>query len=209
MPVESLRPAYRIVTQRLVVRCWNPTDAPLLSTAIAESLEHLQVWMPWAHSEPKDLHQRIDWLRQSRGRFDLGQEFAYGIFNLDETQVLGASGLHSGVGNDALEIGYWIHAHHINQGFATKMAAALVKVAFVIHQVARVEIHCDPANLRSAAIPRKLGFTHEATLRQRVENHEGKKRDSMIWTLFADDYPTSHAATAMMEAYDAIGRKIL
>ena len=27
-------PAYRIHTQRLVLRCWQPTDAPLLKAAI-------------------------------------------------------------------------------------------------------------------------------------------------------------------------------
>lgn len=207
MPVENLSPAYRIHTQRLVVRCWHPGDALLLSTAIAQSLEHLRAWMPWAHEEPKDLQQRMDWLRQSRGKFDLGQNFTYGIFNLDETQVLGGTGLHSGVGNDALEIGYWIHAHHINQGLATEAAAALTKVAFEVNQVARVEIHCDPTNFRSAAVPRKLGFTHEATLRQRVENHEGRKRDSMIWSLFAEDYPTSKAAATVAEVFDGMGKK--
>jgi RimJ/RimL family protein N-acetyltransferase len=205
MTVENLSSAYRIHTQRLVIRCCNPEDAPLLSTAIAQSLEHLKAWMPWAHGEPMDLQQRMNWLRQTRGRFDLGLNFNYGIFNLDETQMLGVTGLHLGIGNDALEISYWIHAHHINQGLATEAAAALTKVAFTVNRVTRVEIHCDPANFRSAAIPRKLGFIHEATLRQRVENHEGSKRDSMIWSLFAEDYPTSKAAAAVIEAFDAMG----
>ena len=48
-----------------------------------------------------------------------------------------------------------------------------------------MEIHCDPANLASAAIPRKLGYTHEATLRRRTHSSDGKVEDSMIWTLFA------------------------
>ena len=208
MAVEKFSPAYRVHTQRLVIRCWEPADAALLSTAIAQSLEHLKAWLPWAHAEPKDLQQRVNWLRQSRGEFDLDQNFNYGIFNLDETQVLGGTGLHTGIGNDALEIGYWIHAHHLNQGLATEAAAALTKVAFTVNQVAQVEIHCDPTNLRSAAVPRKLGFTHEATLRKRVENHEGCKRDSMIWSLFLEDYPSSKVAAAVIEAFDVRGQKI-
>jgi RimJ/RimL family protein N-acetyltransferase len=209
MSTEHLSPAYRIHTQRLIVRCWHPGDALLLSTAIAQSLEHLKVWLPWARAEPKDLHQRVDWLRQCRGEFDLDQNFNYGIFNLGETQVLGAVGLHPGESDDALEIGYWIHAHHVNQGLATEAAAALTKVAFEVNQVSRVQIDCDATNFKSAAVPRKLGFIHEATLRQRVENHEGHKQDSMIWSLFAEDYPTSKAAAAVVEAFDATGQKIL
>lgn len=69
--------------------------------------------------------------------------------------------------------------------------------------------NCNPANLRSAAVPRKLGFTHEATLRQRVPDSEGEWGDSMIWTLFAGQYPSSPAASAEIEAYDAAGRKLI
>jgi hypothetical protein len=31
----------------------------------------------------------------------------------------------------------------------------------------------------------------------------------MIWSLFAEDYPTSKAAAAVVEAFDAMGQKIL
>jgi hypothetical protein len=31
----------------------------------------------------------------------------------------------------------------------------------------------------------------------------------MIWTLFAEDYPHSPAASAELEAFDAAGRKII
>lgn len=209
MSTQIPGPAYRIETQRLVVRCYHPQDAPLLMAAVQESLEHLKPWMPWAHQEPQNLQQRIAWLRQCRGKFDLGEEFTYGIFNPDETAVLGGTGLHPRVGRDALEIGYWIHVNFINQGLATEVAAALTKIAFEIHDVARVEIHCDPKNFRSAAVPQKLGFVYEATLRQRIEDHTGQKRDSMIWTLLSEDYATSKAAQTTLTAFDAIGRRIL
>ena len=71
----------------------------------------------------------------------------------------------------------------------------------------RVEIHCDPSNASSAAVPRKLGFTHEATLRNHVLFRE-TMRDTMIWSLFAGDYPSSPAAEAQIEVYDAAGRPI-
>lgn len=201
-------PAYRIHTPRLVIRCWNPVDAPLLKTAIDESVDHLRPWMPWAYNEPEDLQKKIDRLRSFRGKFDLGQDFVYGIFNKDETRVLGGTGLHTRIGEGAREIGYWIHKDYTNQGLATEVSAALTKVAFEIDGVERVEIHCDAENVRSAAVLRKLGYTHDATLRKRVRAHDGTLRDAMIWSLLRQDYPSSPAAAVQIEAFDAIGRPI-
>jgi len=209
MPASSITPAYRVCTQRLVLRCWNPADAPLLKEAIDASLDHLRPWMPWANQEPTDLTVKMETLRHFRGNFDLGRDFVYGVFDPTETRVLGGTGLHTRVGPGALEIGYWIHAQHIKQGLATELSAALTRVAFEIHKVRRVEIHCDAANLRSAAVPRKLGYTLEATLRERIEGSDGQWHDSMIWTLLRDGYRNSPAATADLRAYDALGRRLL
>jgi RimJ/RimL family protein N-acetyltransferase len=210
-------PAYRVHTARLVIRCWDPADAPLLKEAIDANLDHLRPWMPWAHYEPEGLPQKVGRLRQFRGKFDLDEDYYYGIFNREETQVLGGTGLHTRVGEGAREIGYWIHADYVNQGLATEVSAALVRVAFEVDRVRRVEIHCDPKNLPSATVPRKLGFTHEGTLRQRVltlSEPDGDDlppieefRDSMIWTMMAEEYQPNRAAP--IEAFDAAGGRII
>lgn len=202
-------PAYRVHTPRLVLRCWEPRDAPLLKEAIDASLEHLRAWMPWAEEEPQDLQEKIALMRRFRGRFDLGQDFVYGIFNRDESGVVGGTGLHTRVGEEAFEIGYWIHVAYINRGFATEAAGALTRVAFEISDARRVEIHCDPENERSAAVARKLGFVHEATLRRRARTPEGELRDTMIWTLLAEEYPGSVASEVEIEAFDGMGRRIV
>ncbi len=199
-------PAYRIITPRMVIRCWQPADAPLLKAAIDMSIDHLLSWMPWAQNEPTDLQAKIDLIRRFRGQFDLGQDFVYGIFNADETQVLGGTGLHTRLGSDAREIGYWVRSDRINQGIATETAAALTRIVFEVDRLDRVEIHCDAENVRSAAVPRKLGFTHEATLRKRKV--AGHVRDTMVWTLLADEYPASAAARVEIAASDVIGRTI-
>ena len=206
MPSEI---AYRIETKRLVVRCWDPSrDAPLLDAAILASLDHLKPWMPWAHEEPKTKEERVDLMRTYRGRFDLGEDFIYGIFNEDESEVVGGTGLHARQGKHVREIGYWIHADLAGKGLATEAAAALTKVAFEINLVQRVEIRCDPRNERSAAIPKKLGFIAEGVLRS-DEEFIGSARDTEVWGLISQQYPSSLASEAEIRAFDVGGRALL
>ena len=108
-------PAYRILTPRLCLRCWNPEDAPALKAAVDASREHLKPWMPWAQVE-ESLEGHLKRLQQERAKFDLDQDFTYAIFNRDESQVLGSTGLHTRLGAHAREIGYWIHVDHIGRG---------------------------------------------------------------------------------------------
>ena len=210
MTMPPAGPAYRVTTPRLVIRCWDPRDAPLLRQAVDENREHLKPWMPWAHGEPEALPAYVQRLRGFRAQFDLGQDFGYGIFDRDERQVLGGTGLHTRAGESAREIGYWIHRDHLRQGLATETTAALTRVAFEVDHVSRVEIHVDPRNTPSAAVPPKLGYTLEAVLRQRLDPIAGdQRRDAMIWTLLAADYPASPAARAEVEAFDAGGQRLL
>jgi len=206
---EKRGPAYRVETNRLVIRCWEPEDAERLKDAIDASLEHLRAWMPWANDEPESVAEKTARLRMFRGRFDLDQDYVYAIFDREETQVLGGSGLHTRLGEDALEIGYWVRADRINQGYATEASMALTRVAFEVNDVARVEIHCSPRNLASASVPRKLGFTHEATLPRRGPEKDGVPVDSMIWAMHADQYPGSPPSRMELAAFGALGDRLL
>lgn len=201
-------PAYRIETGRLVLRCYQPADAPLVVAAIEASLGELRPWMPWARDEPQSLEEKVELLRLFRGNFDLGADFTYGAFDRAESALLGSTGLHTRVGPGAREIGYWVHSAHTGQGLAAEMAAAMTRVGFEIDGVRRIEIHCAPQNARSAAVARKLGYVHEGTLRERLPMGEGHYRDTMIWTLFAADYPRTPAARLPLRAFDVLGRPL-
>jgi RimJ/RimL family protein N-acetyltransferase len=200
-------PPYRVVTERLVLRCWEPRDAALLKDAVDSSIEHLRPWMPWVVHEPQTVEEKVELLRGFRGRFDLGQDFIYGIFDRDESEVAGGTGLHTRIGEDAFEIGYWIAAGQAGKGLGTEATAALTRTAFELTDVERIEIRCDPANEHSRAIPRKLGYVEEATLRRRL--HYPEVRDVVVYTLFRDDFPATPSAAASIEAYDAAGNRVL
>jgi RimJ/RimL family protein N-acetyltransferase len=207
----TVTPPYRIVTERLVVRCYDPRDAPLVKDAIDSSLGDLREWMPWAHDEPKPLEEKVELMRRFRGSFDLGQEFVYGIFSADESEVVGGTGLHSRVGEDAFEIGYWVRTSRMGNGYATESSAALTRVAFEVCGVDRVEIRVDPANERSAAIPVRLGFEPEAVLGRRLPpfGDQREPRDVRVYSLFRSQFPATPAAEVAVEAHDATGARVL
>lgn len=200
---------YRIHTPRTLLRCWSPQDAPALKLAIDTSLDHLLPWMPWAADEPSPLEQVAQRLRGFRAAYDRDENYTLGIFDPDGSYVLGGTGLHKRVGPCAVEIGYWIHKDRTGRGLATEISAALTRVAFELLGVQRVEIRCDPDNVRSAAVPARLGFLKESVLRHHGKTPEGKPCDTVVWAMVRPEYDNSPIKNPATEAFDALGERIL
>jgi RimJ/RimL family protein N-acetyltransferase len=205
---EGPPPPYRIETERLVVRCYEPRDAPLTKDAVDSSREHLRPWMPWADNDPITLEQQMDLLRLFRSEFDAGENFAYGIFSADETEQVGGTGLHPRIGPGGLEIGYFVRVSATRQGYITESTAALTRVGFEIAEADRIEIRIEPGNDASMGIPRKLGFIEEATLKRRLPGRgDGPLRDVTIFTMFREDFDSAIASG--LRAFDALGRQLI
>jgi RimJ/RimL family protein N-acetyltransferase len=204
----ELAKTYKIETARLIIRCYAPEDAAKLQASINNSTQHLLPWIPWAQEEPQEIDWMAKFIRQFRGQFDLGQDAVYGIFDKEEKEILGGTGLHNRVGKDAREIGYWINVDHIGKGYATEAVRALIKVGFEIEGLQRIEIHCSPDNTRSCNIPQKLGFTHENTIKSHSTNRLGQLQDLMNWTLSATTYAASPIRETPVIAFDFLNRSI-
>lgn len=196
---------YRIETPRLVIRNYHPADAPLLKQAVDESLAHLKPWMPWAQNGPEPLAVKQQQLRFFRAQFDLDNDYVFGIFNIDETLLLGGSGLHKRGAAQRLEIGYWIHAQAVGKGYVTETVRALVYAAFYCHGVKGLDICCDPRNQASYSVAQRCGFTHKATVSGKALTPEGKPRDTMIWQL---EKPASLVAPFALRLYDAAQQRL-
>ncbi|HZP52153.1 GNAT family N-acetyltransferase [Actinocrinis sp.] len=165
LPEETLPPALapdvgppeRIEVEGLVLRRWTSDDLQARFEAISASYEHLHAWMDWI-PEPPTLEGQRAW-DELRGVGWLGEDsFNYGIFDAADGTVLGAIGAHDRLGPGALEIGYWCHVAHTGKGVITRAARALTRILLELDGIERVEIHCDEANTRSAAVPRRLGY---------------------------------------------------
>lgn len=201
--------AYRIETERLIIRCYDPKDAELLKISIDESLEHLRPWMPWARNEPEILETKVDRLRKYRGEFDLGLDYKFGIFSKDQRTLIGSCGLHTRLDQNAREIGYWINGKYVKQGYATEATTALIIVGFEIEQLDRLEIRCASDNIPSQLIPRKLGFIHEGTLKNKTIDEGGILDDIMIWTMFRVDYLQMDFSNFNITSFNIVDKRIL
>lgn len=177
-----------ILTEHLLLRCWQPADAPLLKAAIDANLAHLQPWMPWAVAEPSPLDAIVERLKKFAADFADGVDWAYGIFTRSGDAVLGGTGAHSRIAADGLEIGYWIDAAHTRKGYATEAAAAITRVIFTQPRIQRVQIRCDPNNVASAGVPRRLGYRHLETLIGDGMTPAGVPRDTMVWELTRTEF---------------------
>jgi RimJ/RimL family protein N-acetyltransferase len=205
---EGAPAPYRIETERLVIRCYDPPDAPLLKAAVDSSLDHLRAWMTWAEGDPQPVEETVALVKRFRAEFDSGENFSYGIFDEGEREVLGGIGLMPRVGPGGLEIGYWVRASATRRGIASTASAALTRVGFEICEADRIEIRIDPGNEASLGVPRKLGFPEEATLRRRLPAREGEPlRDVTIFTLFREDFDPEIAPG--LRAFDALGSQLV
>ncbi|MCB9685466.1 MAG: GNAT family N-acetyltransferase [Alphaproteobacteria bacterium] len=200
-------PAWRIETDRLVLRPWEQADVPDLLALQRENQEHLAPTMPWARTLPT-LDELLGTVRSFLRSFLEADDLVYGIFLPDGTPI-GGTGLHPRIGPDGLEIGYWISKRHEGLGLVTEAAGALTRLALEVHRKQVVEIHCDPRNTRSAAIPARLGYTHVGTLPGRTRDALGRPRETMIWSLLSADLLDSPAHHTSVMARDALGRRLI
>jgi ribosomal-protein-serine acetyltransferase len=175
-----------VETERLTLRCWTADDAPAINTAIVASTEQLRPWMPWIAFEPKSIADRRELIETWERERVEGGDTVYGIF-LGGVAV-GGTGLHRRRGPGVLEIGYWVHADHVGQGYATEVAAALTDTAFSCTDIDRVEIHHDAGNVASGRVPAKLGFTMVAEVTTPVVAPAETGR-SHVWQILRPDWP--------------------
>ena len=154
-------PPARIVSDRLVLRCWSEDAEP-------EELKAVRARLASRHED-----------------FVQGRDFFYLIFDPSEQVVLGSTGLHPRVGPEALEIGYWVRTDQTGRGLATEAARAMTRTALDLVGAQRIEIRCDPQNLASAAIPRRLGYDLRETISGNATSPQGEPRDTMVWEMMA------------------------
>jgi RimJ/RimL family protein N-acetyltransferase len=163
-----------------VLRPWRVADAPVALAAVEQSLPQLRRFMPWAMVPPT--------LRSMEAFLEgvvAGDSIGFGLYEADGALV-GGCGLHDRRGPGTFEMGYWVRSDRTGRGYATAAARALTSTVFEVYpDIDRVEIRCDPANLASMAIPRKLGYRIDSEVEVEVEAAAQTGRQ-VVWAATRD-----------------------
>src|SRR5215471_3310454 len=173
--------------ERVLVRPYSESDAEALFEAMVESRDHLRPWMPFA-----DAHQTVDesrnWIIQQMALWLLRDDLILSIWERSTSRYLGGTGLHPhdwGIGY--FEIGYWIRASAEGSGYVTEAIRLLTDYALDSLKANRREIRCDELNVRSAAVPKRLGYVLEGRLRNEMTNTDGRLRSTLVFSLIPTD----------------------
>ncbi|MFJ7727643.1 GNAT family N-acetyltransferase [Neobacillus sp. NPDC097160] len=169
-------------TDRLTIRKPMPGDGKAVYQAIQASLNELKPWMPWAHREQTEQDVEVN-MREAHAKFLTREDLRLHIFHKETGEFIASSGLHR-INWDIpkFEIGYWIDTRFSGKGYITEATEAIANFAFTILKAKRVEIRCDSKNIRSRAIPEKLGFTLEGILKNEGIAADTKElRDTCIF----------------------------
>lgn len=169
-------------TERLLIRMPLPGDGKVVYQAMQASLNELKEWMPWAHLEQTEDDVEVN-IREAHAKFLTREDMRLHIFNRETGEFIGSSGMHR-INWDIpkFEIGYWIDNRYSGKGYITEAAEAITKFALTELKAKRVEIRCDVKNLKSRAIPERLGYKLEGILRNEEMSADGKElRDTCIY----------------------------
>jgi RimJ/RimL family protein N-acetyltransferase len=166
----------------------KPGDGKAVYESIQASIQELRPWLPFARNDQSEEQTEIN-IRQAHAKFLKREDMRLLIFHKFSGQFIGASGLHNPNWKvRSFEIGYWIDSRFSGQGYMTEAVQGIAAFAFQELQANRVEIRCDRLNVRSRAVPERLGFALEGILRNEDMAVDGSGlRDTCIYAKLAGE----------------------
>ena len=134
---------------------------------------------PWVYLSPTQEGWRNHLLRTHRHEF-----VSYLLRRRDTDELVGVVNLSEivrGVFQSAY-LSFYAHARHAGQGLMKEGVGAVIRRAFRVHRLHRVEANIQPGNRRSLQLVRTLGFRREG-LSPKYLKIGGRWRDHERWAL--------------------------
>lgn len=102
-------------------------------------------------------------------------------------QILGSCGIYEiDIYNRNADLGYWLLPEHWGLGIMHECLLSVLRFAFEDLQLHRLEVEIEPANIASAKLVRKLGFTWEGRRRE-VARRDDAYLDLNYYALLAPE----------------------
>lgn len=171
--------------EEIELRPYVETDAEELFAAVRENYEHLRPFLHWVTSD-YSLENAKQFIEQSQKAAAEKLREGYGIFY--QNKLIGSVGfINFSWDSRRTEIGYWIAKKSEGKGIITRACKALINYAFNELDMNRIEIRCATENVRSRAVPERLGFQLEGVLRQTIWRRT-RFYDIAIYGLLKEDW---------------------
>lgn len=175
-------------TERLLIRAPQLGDSAPLTEAVAESLEHLRPWMPWAQHPPVESENEKS-IRRGVARWTAREDLWMMLIRKSDGRWIGGSGLHRLQWDvPHFEIGYWVRASEEGKGYITEAVHGITDFAFESLRAERVMIQCDALNTRSAAVAERCGYIFEGRKVHDSLSVEGELRDTFVYSMIRPEW---------------------
>lgn len=153
-----------IVDKDIYLKLLNVEHTEDLFELIDKNRKSLRKWLPWVDTT-RGVEDTRKFIYSSIGQYSRNDGFHAGIWYKDI--LVGVIGLHMiDHNNRYTSIGYWLDEEFQGKGIMTKACDALIRYIFNELKLNRVEIRCAEENIKSKAIPERLGFVKEGILRE-------------------------------------------
>lgn len=167
------------------LRMLQPHQAEALFALTNTNRKHLRRWLPWVDGNTtlEDTKAFIQGALEGLAR---GEQLPLTVWH--QNKLAGTLTLFDiKPPHRTAEIGYWLGTAFEGRGLMTKAVSALIDYAFFELGLNRLEIRASTKNLKSRAIPERLGFVLEGVLRQEVWLY-GKPQDMALYALLKQDW---------------------
>lgn len=146
------------------LRLLEERHAATIFSLVDHDRAYLREWLPWVDATLAE-DDTLSFIRSMREQFAANESITAGIWQGDS--FIGVIGTHKiNWLHKKVELGYWLGGTSQGAGIMTDACRAIANYLFCELELHRVEIHCATANTKSMAIPKRLGFTLEGTLRE-------------------------------------------
>jgi ribosomal-protein-serine acetyltransferase len=147
---------------------------------------YLREWLPWVDIT-KSVQDTEKFIEMTRNNFASNNGFQAGIWSGDK--IAGCVGFHGiNWSNGTSSLGYWLGENFQGNGLMTSSCRALIQHAFSDYRLNRIEIRCATGNHKSRAIPERLGFKLEGTIRQAERLPGPRFVDHAVYGMLASEW---------------------